>query len=82
MDPLIIRSELKRMGKRDLLGLIGEEKKRWCGVGASKCRFFIHYKDFGFCVTELLGLGCSPESEFGEQTEDGSWKKVSHMPGS
>ena len=65
MDPYVIRAELKKMEKRDLLGLREEEQERWCNVGGNSCSFFIRYKGFGFCLMELLGRGCSFKSEPG-----------------
>jgi len=56
-----IRAELRKMERADLFKLAREQKARWCDVGAGDCPFFILYKSFGFCLSELLGKGCSPE---------------------
>ena len=44
MNPYIIRRELKRMKGEDLCELAGQQKKRWCDIGASECPFFVEYK--------------------------------------
>ena len=67
----IVRTELKRMKKRDLLDLAFRQKKRWCNIGASECIFFIQYRGLSFCLTELLGQSCSPpQLEPGMETDD------------
>jgi hypothetical protein len=66
----IVRTELKRMKKRDLLDLAFQQKKRWCDIGASECAFLIEYKGFAFCLTELMGQGCPSKLENENSTED------------
>ncbi len=58
MDSYLIRAELKRMGKGDLFKLTWQQKTGWCSVGARECAFLIKYKDFTFCLTELMGQRC------------------------
>ena len=60
-----IRSELKQMEIEDLFNLTHRQKARWCPIGAEECSFYILHKDIGFCLTELLGQGCSPQLEPG-----------------
>ncbi len=70
-DSNTIRTELKRMKKRDLLDLAFRQKKRWCNIGAIECSFLIQYGGLSFCLTELLGQGCSPPPlEPGIETDD------------
>lgn len=71
MDPFnMTRTELRKMKKRDLLKLTWEQKKRWCNVRSRVCGHFIRYKGLGFCLTELLGKGCSPDLALGEEAEN------------
>ena len=63
MDSYTIRAELKKLEKRELFELTWQQKKGWCNIGASECGFFIQYKGFHFCLTELLGQGCSAQLE-------------------
>ncbi len=65
-----VRAELKKMPKRDLLKLAWQQKRRWCNVGARECGFLIRYNGLRFCLTELLGKGCSPLLEFEDETEN------------
>jgi len=58
---LAIRAELRKMEKEELFKLARERKARWCDIGARDCPFFILYKSFGFCLSELRRKGCSPE---------------------
>ena len=66
------RAELRKMKKRYLLELTRRQERRWCNVGARECGFLIRYGDFGFCLTELLGKGCSPHLEL----EEGGGKRA------
>ncbi len=70
MNPYAIRAELKRMKGEDLCMLAGQQKKRWCNIGASECRYFVEYKGFNFCLKELSGQRCSPKIDSRCQTED------------
>jgi len=63
MDANMIRMELRGMEKRDLFELVWHQEMRWCNIGSRECAFFFQYKSLGFCLTELLGRGCSPDSE-------------------
>jgi hypothetical protein len=65
----MVRAELKKMPKRDLLKLAWQQKKGWCNVGARECGFLIRYKGLGFCLMELLGKGCSPHLVPEDETE-------------
>jgi hypothetical protein len=70
MDCHRIRAELKRMEKSELFKLAWQQKTGWCSVGASECAFIIHYKGFSFCLTELMGQGCSSTLEVEDHTEE------------
>ncbi len=43
---------------------------RWCIIGFRECGFFFQYKGLGFCLTELVGRGCSPHLEPEDAAED------------
>ena len=65
----------------DLLDLAFQQKKRWCNIGASECSFFIQYRGLSFCLTELLGQGCSAQLESGMETDDqGDHIQEGHQP--
>jgi hypothetical protein len=70
MNPYTIRGELKRMKWEDLFKLAGQQKKRWCNIGASECRYFVEHKGFNFCLKEVSGQRCSPEMASGGKAED------------
>ncbi len=72
MDSYLIRAELKRMGKSDLFKLTWQQRTGWCSVGACKCAFLIKYKDFTFCLTELMGQRCPSTLEDDDRAEEGS----------
>ena len=65
-----IRAQLKKLGERDLFELARRKERRWCNVGARECGFLILYEDLGFCLTELLGKGCSPHLELEDAAEN------------
>ena len=65
-----VRSELRRMKKGDLFRLASEQKISQCMVGAKCCSFFLRYREFFFCLSELLGEGCIYERS----------QKVKHRP--
>ena len=69
MNAYRIRAEMKKMNKKDLFKLTWQQKKRWCNIGACECAFLVEYRGFNFCLTELLGQGCSPPSEPEDQIE-------------
>lgn len=52
------RKELQRMKKGDLFRLASEQKISQCLVGAKACGFYLRYKGFWFCISELLGESC------------------------
>lgn len=46
------------MKKGDLFRLASEQKISLCLVGARTCSFYLLYKEFRFCISELLGESC------------------------
>lgn len=61
MDPLKIRVELRKMGKTELFNLVTKQKISSCLVGGTLCRFHLHYKEYTFCASEIVGHGCQLE---------------------
>jgi hypothetical protein len=61
MDALKIRTELRRMGRRDLLKLVARQKISNCLLGGTSCRFHLRYKEFTFCSSEIMGDSCQIE---------------------
>ena len=61
MDFFKTRSELRRMGIKELLKMVSDQKIRNCIIGGKSCPFYIYYKNFNFCVSEILGEGCQVE---------------------
>jgi hypothetical protein len=70
MNPYTIRAELKKMKREDLFKLTDQQKKRWCNIGASECRYFVEHKGFNFCLKEVSGQRCSRESGDHAEAED------------
>lgn len=58
MDAQQARNELRTMKMRDLFRLASEQKISECLVGAKACGLYVSYKNFRFCISELLGESC------------------------
>lgn len=58
MNALQAREELRKMKMRDLFRLASEQKISECLVGAKACGLYVRYKNFRFCISELLREGC------------------------
>lgn len=52
------RNELRKMKLKDLFQLASMQKMTLCLVGAKACSFYFRYKNFYFCLSEILGKGC------------------------
>ena len=75
MDVNAARDELRRMSKRNLFKLLSKERILRCIVGDQACGFFLHYKGFNFCVSEIFGQGCQVErSENLEDRSEEPWE--------
>jgi len=61
MDFFEVRSELRRMRGGDLFKLLASQRISQCLIGAVACCLYLHYKEFSFCVSEILGEGCQVE---------------------
>jgi hypothetical protein len=61
MDFFKVRSELRRMRGGDLFKLVVSQRMSKCLIGGVACPLYLHYKEFSFCVSEILGQGCQVE---------------------
>jgi len=61
MDVLEIRRELHGVRRKDLLGLVSVQRISRCLVGGRSCRLNLCYKEFHFCLSEIVGKGCELE---------------------
>ena len=41
--------------------MASNQKIRNCIIGGKSCPFYIYYKNFNFCVSEIIGEGCQIE---------------------
>ena len=57
---LKFRKELKNLGKGTLLKMAFSQKEKHC-VLSGLCPFYLDYKGYGFCVSEIAGEGCQDE---------------------
>jgi len=57
---LKFRGELKQLKTVSLLTLAFGQKERNC-VLSGPCPFYLSYRGYGFCVSELLGESCQAE---------------------
>jgi hypothetical protein len=58
-EVLEARFELRGLRPKRLMSLLMTQKMGRCVLkGNSECAFLIKYKEFGFCVSELLRHGC------------------------
>ena len=57
------------LGSADLLQMAFNQKEHNCVLNPNgSCEFYINYKGFGFCVSELSGQGCQAEKSAGRGT--------------
>ena len=61
MDVYKIRSELRRMGIKELLKMTINQKIRKCIIINNTCRFYFCYNNSNFCVSEIFGESCQVE---------------------
>jgi len=61
MDFFKVRSELRRMGRGNLLKLAASQRISKCLIRGVTCCFYLQYKEFSFCVSEILGQSCQLE---------------------
>jgi len=56
------RRELRRINKRDLFELASNQGISKCLIGGETCGLYFSYKEFNFCISEILRQGCQMES--------------------
>ncbi len=61
MDLFKIKGELQRMNRKELFTLLINRKISKCLIGGTTCGFYLPYKEFSFCVSEILGQSCQLE---------------------
>jgi hypothetical protein len=71
MDIYKARRELQSMGTGRLLALTLRQKESKCLLNyVCPCPFLLKYKEFNFCVSELLHQGCQKEKVEGENVAE------------
>ena len=55
------RSELRKMGTRQLLRTAADQKIQKCIIIGKPCRFLFRYRKFDFCASEMSGESCEIE---------------------
>jgi hypothetical protein len=68
MDFQDARTELKTMDRGSLFRLAAGQRISRCLIGAVPCPLYFHFKNFGFCVSEILGKSCQVEKADVSQT--------------
>jgi hypothetical protein len=57
-----VRSELRRMGRKNLFKMLMSQKESKCILNGL-CSFHFEYKGYTFCLSEVLGEGCESEKQ-------------------
>ena len=55
-----VRSELRRMGSKNLFKMLMSQKESRCILNGL-CSFHSVYKGYAFCLSEVLGEGCESQ---------------------
>ncbi len=55
------KNELRKMDRANLFKLASGQKISRCVVSGETCGFYLRYKGFSFCLSEVLGQGCQVE---------------------
>ena len=66
------RNELRKIGRANLFKLASRQRISRCVVSGETCGFYLHYKGFGFCLSEILGQGCQIERMEKLEDRDGT----------
>jgi hypothetical protein len=66
-DILKFKAELRKLGRVTLLKMAFGQREKHC-VLRGLCPFYVDYKGYGFCVSEILGEGCQEEKFSNEDT--------------
>ncbi len=62
MNFILVRAELRRMGRKNLLKMLMSQKESKCILNGL-CSFHFGYKGYTFCLSEVLGEGCESEKQ-------------------
>ena len=60
MNFRLVRSELRRMGRKNLFKMLMSQKESRCILNGL-CSFHFEYKGYTFCLSEVLGEGCESQ---------------------
>jgi hypothetical protein len=60
MNFFLVRAELRRMRKKNLLRVLMSQKESKCLLNGI-CSLHFEYKGYTFCLSEVLGEGCESE---------------------
>jgi len=60
MDFHSVRTEVRRLGKRNLFEMLMRQKESRCLLNGL-CSFHFEYKGYTFCISEVLGKGCESQ---------------------
>ncbi len=62
MNFILVRAELLRMGRKNLLKMLMSQKESKCILNGL-CSFHFEFKGYTFCLSEVLGEGCESEKQ-------------------
>ncbi len=57
MDFHSVRTEVRRLGKKNLFNMLMGQKESRC-ILSGLCSFHFKYNGYTFCLSEILGEGC------------------------
>ncbi len=60
MDFHSVRTELRRLGKKNLFNMLMNQKESRCLLNGL-CSLRFNYKGYPFCISEVLGEGCESQ---------------------
>ncbi len=60
MNFVLVRAELRRMGRKNLFRMLMSQKESKCLLNGL-CSLHFEYKGYTFCLSEVLGEGCESE---------------------
>ncbi len=55
-----VRTEVRRLGKKNLFEMLMDQKESRCLLNGL-CSFYFEYKGYTFCISEVLGKGCESQ---------------------
>ena len=56
----LVRTEIRRLGKKNLFKMLMNQKESRCLL-YGLCSFRFEYKGYIFCISEVLGKGCESQ---------------------